>query len=233
MTVFQYHPEIVERFPTVVGGIIVGSGLKNAPTPALLLEQYLAEQKAIVARGDGSLSEIPSLAAWRSAFRKFGVEPTKYRSAGEALLRRLTKKGDIPSINTLVDIGNLVSIRYALPVAVVDRRAPQGAITVHFADGAENYVELDREEADPPKPGEVVFTDETKRVIARRWCWRQSMESAARDDTTDVIITVEAHHENGHADIEKAVADLTSLMQEFAGGSYRSGILDSHNLAME
>ena len=39
------------------------------------------------------------------------------RSAAEALLRRLTKQGSIPSINTLVDIGNLVSIRYALPVA--------------------------------------------------------------------------------------------------------------------
>lgn len=233
MTVFQYHPEIIERFPAVVGGIIVATGIKNPPTPAPLREQYLAEQKQIVARGDGSLSEIPSLAAWRAAFRKFGVDPTKYRSAGEALLRRLTKKGDIPSINTLVDMGNLVSIRYALPVAVVDRRAPQGVITVHFADGTENYIELDREEGDPPKPGEVVFTDEAKRVIARRWCWRQSMESAARDDTTDIIITVEAHHENGRADIENAIADLTMLAREYVGGDYRSGILDSQNLAME
>ena len=233
MTVFQYHPEIVERFPTVVGGIIVGSGLTNSPTSTRLLEQYLAEQKRIIARGDGSLSEIPSLAGWRAAFRKFGVDPTKYRSAGEALLRRLTKKGDIPSINTLVDVGNLVSIRYALPVAVIDRRAPAGAITVHFADGSENYIEIDREETDPPKPGEVVFTDENKEVIARRWCWRQSMKSAARDDTTNVIVTVEAHHDHASADIEKAVDDLTNLLRQYAGGEYRSGILHAQNLAME
>jgi DNA/RNA-binding domain of Phe-tRNA-synthetase-like protein len=59
---------------------------------------YRAEQQAVIARiGSRPLSEIESLAAWRSAFRAFGVEPTQYRSAAEALLRRLTKKGDIPA----------------------------------------------------------------------------------------------------------------------------------------
>jgi hypothetical protein len=58
-------------------------------------------------------------------FRGFGVDPTQYRSAAEALLRRLIKQGELPSIGTLVDLANLVSIRYALPVAVFD----QGGIT--------------------------------------------------------------------------------------------------------
>ena len=47
-----------------------------------------------------------------------------------ALLRRLTKKGDIPSINAVVDICNLVSIRYALPVAAFDLAAITGGVTV-------------------------------------------------------------------------------------------------------
>jgi DNA/RNA-binding domain of Phe-tRNA-synthetase-like protein len=38
----------------------------------------------------------------------------------------------------------------------------------------------------------VIFTDEKDVVIARRWCWRQSEESAAREETTDVLITIEA-----------------------------------------
>src|SRR5690606_14398620 len=101
-----------------------------------LQAEYRAEQAASLERlGDMSFGEVPSLAAWRSAFRQFGVEPTKYRCAAEALLRRLRKSGDIPFINTLVDIGNLVSIRYGLPVAVIDRQAVSGTITVHFADG--------------------------------------------------------------------------------------------------
>ncbi len=123
MSTFQYHADILARYPNVVGGVILAHGLTNGPTPERLLTAYQAEQRATLERlGDTPLSKLASLSAWRTAFRTFGVEPTQYRGAAEALLRRLTKKGDIPSINTLVDIGNLVSIRYALPVAVIDTR---------------------------------------------------------------------------------------------------------------
>jgi DNA/RNA-binding domain of Phe-tRNA-synthetase-like protein len=232
MTIFQYAPEIAERFPTVIGGIIIAEGMKNMPSPEALLKCYQAEQQIITQRGDGSLSEIPALAAWRQAFRKFGVEPTKYRSASESLIRRVVKKGDIPSINVLVDIGNLVSIRYALPIAVVDRRAIQGTITVHFADGSERYTPMGQDETDSIPAGEVVFTDETNTVFARRWCWRQSAESAATLDTTDAVISIEAHHAEGRQDVEKAVSDLVELFTEYAGGSYKHAILDASNLSI-
>jgi DNA/RNA-binding domain of Phe-tRNA-synthetase-like protein len=194
-----------------------------------LLAIYDAEQKATLARLAGKqLSELPSLAAWRSAFRKFGAEPTKHRSAAEALLRRLEKKGDIPSINTLVDVANLVSIRYGIPIAAVDRRSVHGSITVHFADGTEGFRELGHDEIEHPEPGEVIFSDEAKTVIARRWCWRQSAESAATEDTTDAIITIEAQHEGGGVDVERAVADLLKLLAQYAGGEHSHVILDAN-----
>jgi DNA/RNA-binding domain of Phe-tRNA-synthetase-like protein len=228
MTTFRYDAAIVERFPDVVGGVILAEGMTNGPTPESLQAAYLAEQQAVLHKiGETPLSQIPALAAWRGAFRKFGLDPTQYRSAAEALLRRLTKKGDIPSINTLVDIGNLVSIRYALPVAVFDTRALQGAVTVHFADGSERYTTLGESEEDHPEPGEVVFSDETKLVIARRWCWRQSEQSAAQVDTTRAIITVEAHHAQGRADVQAAQNDLLELLRKYAGGEFISGVLDS------
>src|SRR5690242_13104623 len=184
MTAFCYHPDIVARYPNIIGGVILAEGMNNGPTPETLLVAYQEEQQSTLRRvGETPLSQIPSLAAWLGAFRGFGLDPTQYRSAAESLLRRLTKKGDIPSINTLVDLGNLVSIHYALPVAIFDTRALQGAVTVHFADGSERYTTLGESEEDHPTPGEVVFSDETKLVIARRWCWRQSEQSAAQPDT--------------------------------------------------
>ncbi len=229
MPEFQYHPSIFDTFPDTIGGIILASGIVNAPTPDGLQEVYTAEQHATLARiGEKPLSQIESLSAWRGAFRKFDVDPTKYRSAAEALLRRLTKKGDIPNINLLVDIGNLASIRYALPVAVCDTSALQGAVTVHFSDGAERYTPLGKQEIIHPEKGEVVFTDETGQVVARRWCWRQSDESAAREATTDAIITVEAHHAKGREDVQAALDDLLDLLREYAGGSYTSAILDAN-----
>lgn len=233
MNIFQYHPDILTRYPDVVGGVILARGMTNGPTPASLQEAYQAEQQATLKRiVDTPLSQIKSLAAWRSALRGFGVEPTQYRSAAEALLRRLTKKGDIPSINLLVDLGNLVSIRYALPVAVFDTRAVQGTVTVHFADGSERYTTLGEAEVEHPEPGEVVFSDETGLVIARRWCWRQSEPGAAREDTTNTLITIEAHHAEGRHDIEAALNDLLELLRKYAGGEFTSGILDAENPAL-
>src|SRR5215472_16409470 len=230
MAVFRYHADILARYPGVAGGVILARGMTNGPTPDELQAAFQAEQQATLQRiGNTPLSQVESLAAWRSAFRSFDVDPTQYRSAAEALLRRLTKKGDIPGINLLVDLGNLVSIRYALPVAVFDTRALQGAVTVHFADGSERYTTLGEEEVDHPEPGEVVFSDETKLVIARRWCWRQSDQSAAMQETTQAIITVEAHHEQGEEDIDAALNDLLVLLRRYAGGSFIYSRLDATN----
>lgn len=232
MIIFQYHAGILTRFPNVVGGVILSQGMTNGPTPKALQVAFQDEQQATLQRiGDTPLSQIKALAAWRSAFRGFGVDPTQYRSSAEALLRRLTKKGNIPGINSLVDLGNLVSIRYALPIAVFDSRALSGAVTVHFTDGSERYTTLGQNEVEYPEPGEVVFSDETGLVIARRWCWRQSEESAARPDTTSAIITVEAHHVGGRSDIEAALDDLLSLLSRYAGGTFRHEILDVENPA--
>ena len=93
MSTFQYDKDILTRYPTIVGGVILAQGITNGPTPESLQATYQAEQQAVIKRiGQTPLSQIPSLAAWRGVFRSFGIDPTQYRSAAEALLRRLTKK---------------------------------------------------------------------------------------------------------------------------------------------
>jgi DNA/RNA-binding domain of Phe-tRNA-synthetase-like protein len=227
MTAFRYAPDILARYPNLAGGVILTGALRNGPAPEALRARYEKEQAATLRRiGDTPLSQIPALAAWRSAFRSFGVDPTQYRCAAEALLRRLTKKGDIPSINLLVDLGNLVSIRYALPVAIFDTRILQPPLSVRFATGAERFTELGASEAEYPTPGEVIFADETGLVFARRWCWRQSDQSAAREDTTRALITVEAHHAEAHASVRAALDDLLALLRTFTDGDHRAMILD-------
>ncbi len=229
MARFAYAAEITDRFPSVVGGVVHAAGLTNGASPADLVEALGAEQAAALARiGATPLSELPSLAAWRRAFRAFGVDPTAYRSAAEALLRRLTKQGSIPSINTLVDIGNLVSIRYGLPVAVFDQRALTGGTTVRFATGEEMFTDLGSGERETPDPGEVIFTDEAGLVCARRWCWRQSAESASGPQTTEVLVTVEGHHDRAAEEVAAAIADLEALIGAHGQpASMRSGTVDA------
>lgn len=229
---FQYSPQVLADFPLTVGGMIAINSLRNDSPSEALAAVYRDEQNAVIARiGETALSELPAITGWRATFRKFGVDPTQYRSAPEALLRRLTKKGDIPFINPLVDIGNLVSIRYALPVAIVDTRRVQGGITVRYADGDEPFSDHGQSQSANPDPGEVVFTDEDRRVVARRWCWHQSLESTTQSDTTDVLVTIEAQHAGGRTDVENAVADFLALARTYVGGVAQHAILDTTNPA--
>ncbi len=103
MTLFRYDAAILDRYPGLVGGVIHASGVHNGPTPPPLAAAFRDEAEAVRARiGATPLSELPELAVWRAVFRDFRVDPTQYRSAAEALLRRLTKQGELPSIGTLV-----------------------------------------------------------------------------------------------------------------------------------
>ena len=214
MAGFRYHPDILERSPALVGGVIHATGVRNGPTPSGLAVAFRDEALAVRERiGAEPLSEVPALAAWRKVFRGFGVDPTQYRCAAEALLRRLVKQGELPSIATLVDLANLVSIRYALPVAVFDQRGVLRDTTVRFARGDERWADLGASQAEHPEPGEVIFVDEADVVSARRWCWRQSAGSAAREDTTEILVTVEGHHATADQDVARALADLEALLR--------------------
>lgn len=214
MTRFAYSPEIADWFPGIRAAVLAVTGTTNGPTPPALADAFGATQSAALARiGTTQLSEIESLAAWRRAFAAFGVKPTQYRSSAEALLRRLTKRGSIPSINLLVDIGNLLAVRYGLPVAVFDQAPVSGGTVVRFATGVERFTDIATGERSDPEAGEVVFVDDAGLVSARRWCWRQSAESGARPETSEVLVTIEALHRGAEAATAAALEDAVALLR--------------------
>src|ERR671918_3158951 len=216
---FGYDNAVLAEFPTIRAGLVHASGLANGRSPAALRSEYEAEQRAVAARlAATAIAEMPSIAAWRRVFTRFGAKPTQYRCAAEALLRRLAKHGDIPSFNLLVDIGNLVSIRYAMPVAVVDLAGVTGVTTVQFASGTEQFTDLGSSASIHPEPGEVIFADDAGVVSARRWCWRQSAQSATSEATVDALVIVEGHHDGASADVTAAVDDIIALLGRYQPG---------------
>lgn len=210
---FSYHPQILERYPTIRAGVVYAEGLVNGSSPEGLQEEYRTEQRAAAAEMAGvSPAAVASIGAWRRVFAGFGVKPTQYRSAVEALLRRLSKHGGIPSINLLVDIANLVSIRWRLPVAAMNQASVAGSTVVRFAEGGEQFTDLGSRREAPPAAGEVIFADEDGVVSARRWCWRQSAQSAAGPDTAAALYTVEGHHPEAEEETAAAAEDLVRLL---------------------
>ena len=59
-----------------------------------------------------SLKEITSIAATRRIYRVCGKDPSRYRPASEALVRRVLQGKELYQLNTLVDLVNLASIAY-------------------------------------------------------------------------------------------------------------------------
>ena len=210
-----YAPALVERYPLARGVVIEATGLDNGPSPQALAARFRAEQGAVALRlGTVAIADLPSIAAWRRVFGDFGAKPTQHRNAAEALLRRLHKQGEIPAIGALVDLGNLVSIRHALPVAAFDRAGLVGRLTVRFADGTERFTELGSDGPVHPEPGEVVFADDSGVVSARRWCWRQSAQSAVGPHTRDALLVIEGQHATAQVDVDAAARDLLELLAE-------------------
>lgn len=229
---FAYDAAVAKRYPEVHAGVLHATGLHGGESSPELLDEYLAEQKAVAERLDGTpIAELPQIAAWRRVFSDFGAKPTQYRNAAEALLRRLSKHGDIPPINALVDIGNLTSIRYAMPVAIFDMNRVTGPITVAFASGDESFTDLGSSESVAPEPGEVIFSSIDGSVCARRWCWRQSAGSVTGPGTTEALFVVEGHHGTVRQDVESALDDLTALLNAHRPeGQFESYVLSSAHL---
>jgi len=217
---FGYDEAVLARFPTVRAGIVTVRGTRNGPSPAELVEAFEQEvARAADELAGTAIADLPSIAAWRRVFSAFGVSPTRYRNAAEALLRRATKKGGVPSVNLLVDVGNLLSIRHRLPLAVIDADRVSGAVTVRVATGAERFADLGGTEADHPEPGEIVMVDDAGEVVTRRWCWRQSTRSGITEATGNVLIAVEGHHDGADADVDATLAGFEDLLGRYLPGA--------------
>lgn len=67
-----------------------------------------------------TLATHPPVGALRKLFRAAGCDPSRYRPSSEALLRRILKGDEIPSILPLVDLNNCLSAALAVPCCVMD-----------------------------------------------------------------------------------------------------------------
>lgn len=67
-----------------------------------------------------SLKEIPSIAATRKVYKACGKDPSRYRPAAEALVRRMIQGKDLYQIDTLVDMLNLASIVFGNSIGGFD-----------------------------------------------------------------------------------------------------------------
>jgi DNA/RNA-binding domain of Phe-tRNA-synthetase-like protein len=77
------------------------------------------------------------------------------------------------------------------------------------------------------KPGEVIYKDELG-AICRRWNWKEAERTKLTEDTTNVVLVIEAIPPISREELEAAAADLSLRVRESCGGESMVTLLDRH-----
>ena len=92
-----------------------------------------------------SLKQMSGIEATRRIYRLCGKDPSRYRPASEALIRRMLKDKELYQIDTLVDLINLASIAYGYSIGGFDADKFQGdTLTLGIGREGEPYEGIGR-----------------------------------------------------------------------------------------
>ncbi|MDG6907971.1 MAG: hypothetical protein JRN20_19555 [Nitrososphaerota archaeon] len=135
------------------------------------------------------IKDQPLFRAYRDFYWKVGIDPTKTRPAGEALTRRILGGKDIPTINTLVDSYNLVSIKTSIAIAAFDLgKINKDNLKLRKAHSAERFLGIGMKQPIALSGFEVVIDDETTNDLIAVYPYRDAEKSKVTEETTDVLL---------------------------------------------
>lgn len=89
---------------------------------------------------------FPRIKILRNAYRALGNDPTRYRGASEALIRRTVQGKELYQVNTVVDVCNLISLETLYSAGVFDFNAIVPPITFRPGQSGESYSGIGRGE---------------------------------------------------------------------------------------
>lgn len=112
--------EIEQICPEFVGACLEAEVVNTPYNEALWSEIEALGEKFRKELTTESLKELTSISATRRVYRAFGKDPSRYRPASEALIRRVLQGKELYQRDTLVDLVNLASIAYGYSIGGFD-----------------------------------------------------------------------------------------------------------------
>lgn len=137
--------EIKSVCPTFVGACIEAT-VENTPYCKELWEEINAlGERYRQELTTETLKNISGIAATRKVYRMCGKDPSRYRPASEALIRRILKGKELYQKDTLVDLVNLASIAFGYSIGGFDADRFEGnALTLGIGKADEPYEGIGR-----------------------------------------------------------------------------------------
>lgn len=167
-----------------------------------------------------SLAEADSIRDIRALFRGWGMDPSKYRPASEALLRRVVQGKGLYRVSNVVDIGNLVSIETGWPLGCYDRSHISEPVELRHGLAGENYEGIGKKNwnlegrpvlADPSGPFGSPISDSTRSMIT--------------DSAKNVMIVIYVPEKSPDTSAEFAMKRLCERLTAFAGAHSTSSTI--------
>lgn len=187
---FFVSPAVFSLHPAAAIGIIVAEHIDNsggASAEPLLRE---AEKQVCLAMNAETFKDHPHIAAMQEIHRSFGNNPNKFPPSVQALLKRVLKGGQLPVINPLVDVYNVISLRHIVCVGAEDTDTCSGDLRLTVAEGGESFTPLGEEANDPAVAGELVYRDDAG-IICRKLNWREGDRTKITQQSKNAVIVVE------------------------------------------
>ena len=94
---------------------------------------------------ESPLSDHPVASGVRCLFKSSGIDPSRYRPSGEALVRRILKEQDLYYINNIVDINNICSIESLFPLGAYDCEHIVDDVNTRLGECNEHYLGIGKE----------------------------------------------------------------------------------------
>jgi DNA/RNA-binding domain of Phe-tRNA-synthetase-like protein len=184
----------------------------NDPELTKLLDDICArKQKEFTVE---TLAEAEPVRAARALFRGWGMDPSKYRPASEALLRRVVQGKGLYRVSNVVDVCNLTSLETGWPLGCYDRSRIEEPIVFRHGKPGESYEGIGKKSwdlegrpvlADPAGPFGSPISDSTRSMIT--------------DTAQNVVVVIYIPQTTPDAAVETAVKRLTERMTALAGAS--------------
>jgi DNA/RNA-binding domain of Phe-tRNA-synthetase-like protein len=109
-----------------------------SPRSGESLNGYISGQIAEIRQTHGAALP-PGYSFSRQLYKSFRIDPTKHRPSSEALWRRLRDRNDFPSVNPMVDLTNLLSLRYQVCFGLYDMERIHGPVQIVLGESGDGY----------------------------------------------------------------------------------------------
>lgn len=210
----QLDESLKTRIPGVTFGMVTIHGVtvrehdEHLWKQLVMLSQRLAREFSL-----DSLSGNEQIAAVRSLQKSFGFDPTRYRPSSESLLRRVLKGQGLYQINTAVDVNNLCSLDFLLPVCSYDLSNVEGQVRVRIGKADEEYPGIGRQVF---QAGNKVIVADDKGIMGSTVS--DSERTKVTTETIDILLAIYAPATLDSSVIERYATLAGQRMIEFNGG---------------